>query len=201
MLGGEQLLSLFTLRGRAAAAMRAQAAREANLRGDAGDIDIAELAELNAMFGKFIMIAVASHFEAAFKRVLELWRGRIAEIGEAALVKKTGELLAPAHRGGFFSWREDEAAEFYHGWGGDLAAFMEGKEEEDDEFADNRRIFARIIQTRNKLLHSNLAAFPYEGSADELKQAYRRARRFIPRFLRYALEFARAQTGERPAAP
>ena len=200
MCGGEQLLFLFALPERVTSAMHQHTVCETATHGTAtrgvtheeADVDIAEIVELNAIFAKFLMISIVSYFEAVFKeKILTSLRKPIVESGDSNSREKIEQILSPKFKGaGFFLWGEDSSAEFYRKWGKNFAAFMEKKEEKDSDFAYFRRTFARMFLTRNELVHSNLASFSYNGSVDELKPMYRTARKFIPRFLRYALEFA-----------
>ena len=196
MFGGERLLFLFALPERVISAMHEYAMRETVARSvthEEAELDgIAEVTELNAIFAKFLMISIVSHFESVFKnRILTSLCKPIAKSGDSNSRKKIEQILSPKFKGaGFFLWGEDSPAGFYKKWGNKFSAFMVKKEEKDSDFAQFRRTFARMFLTRNELIHSNLASFPYNGSVDELKPMYRTARKFIPRFLRYALEFA-----------
>ena len=165
--------------------------------GNAEDVFLA-----NDIFRKFLTVSAASCLEEEAKKTI---RELVREIsgGTGGLLRNfvdRGVLKRSYHT--LFDWERDNANHFYAFFGSAFRKFMLEKEGENEDFANAAKCFVHLGRERNKLVHNNLAAADFEWTEDDVEKRFRQAETFLPKFLRYALEFAREQTGEEsPPAP
>ena len=167
-----------------------------NKQGDEPAITLA-----NDIFRKFLTVCAASRLEEETKNAIrKIVREIAGHPGNLLLNLVEAGILERSYHN-LFDWQRNNANRFYGFFGRDFRKFMQKKEEEDEDFADAAKSFVMLGRERNNLVHSDLAAAEFEWTERDVELRFLQAENFLPKFVRYALEFARGESGGDPPAP
>lgn len=154
-------------------------------QGDADNVDLA-----NDIFRKFLTVSAASRLEEKTKETIrELVRNISGQPGKILLDFIERNVLKRSYHT-LFDWDSENANRFYSSFGGGFRDFMKEKEGEDEDFANAAKSFVALGRERNQLVHSDLAVADFQWSESDVEDKIRQADFFLPKFLRYALEYA-----------
>jgi hypothetical protein len=129
-------------------------------------------------FRKSLLLAAASYFE--FKMVLSVMTfaeeitGAEGMLTEFIRVKGVDRQYHT-----WFSWKENNATNFFGLFGNKFKSFMKEKIRKDGQLESAILSFMEIGRDRNRLVHENFASFSLEKTSDDIYAAYKNGLRFV----------------------
>ena len=156
-----------------------------------GEISLQSSAD--ATFRKTLLLAAASYFETQVLDALLAFCAERTRDDELLLAFVKNQALHRRYHT-LFSWGQPNANAFFSLFGEGFKDFMRGELSRDDDLTDAITAFLDIGNERNRLVHTNFAAFVMEKTTDEIYSVYRSGCRFVEALPRKLREYRAERT-------
>ena len=130
-------------------------------------------------FGKTLLLAAASHFEARLTKT-------VRDFSEASLISRDHPLVGFVEQQAtareyfrWFDWKGRNARSFFGLFGAKFAARAREIVDDNAELGESIQAFLVIGRERNRLVHGDFASFSMNDTADQIYRRYSIARMFV----------------------
>jgi RiboL-PSP-HEPN len=141
-----------------------------------GDYSAASALEPN--IAKVVVLAAASYFEHIVQACVQDYVHDRAS-GDELVVNLVQAKAIDRQYHTYFDWDSANANRFFALFGEDFKRYVKERVNSDDQLDDSIRAFVSLGSLRNSLVHQNFIAFAMDGTADDIRDMYVRARRFV----------------------
>ena len=139
---------------------------------------------MNGTFSKFLLLAVASHFEARLTKAVMDFVTKSTAPGHVIAHLVHNKVIDRKYHT-WFDWkkvRAGSANHFFAMFGDDFGDYMKAQVKNREDIRRSIEKFIEIGGDRNSLVHEALAVYDYEKTSDDVYEAYKQALLFVEWF-------------------
>ena len=152
-----------------------------------GEVSLRTIADNS--FKKLLVLAAASYFEQVIQELIIQFVSDQSDANEIVVsILKAKAVDRQYHT--YFEWDSKNANRFFSLFGSDFSDAAKEAITGSEELDEAVRAFLELGKTRNALMHSNVANYFLEKTAEEIYQLYKKAGQFMgflpPQFARFS---------------
>jgi len=137
--------------------------------------------DVESYLSKTLTLSIASYFESEIINHITEFASRITHSDEK-LISLVRIRVLDRKFSSFFKWSErgiGGATEFFGMFGNDYKTHCKSQIKSDAALSEALSAFLEIGELRNLLIHENFALYPFDKTADEVYELYRKAIEFL----------------------